>query len=503
VFQGSGEEEMRRLLSTTKGDWLRASNVSAKIRNAEYAVRGPIVLRALNLDKLIKSGKGASLPSKDVIFCNIGNPQALGQPPLTFPRQVLSALVYPKLLENEATAATFPKDVKERAKKYLKNIPGGVGAYSESQGLQIVRDEVAEFLKERDGIETSPADIYLTAGASSAVQMIISMMISEPQDALMIPIPQYPLYSATIAMCGGQGVGYYLDEDSCWGFSADEVENAIGLAKTRDGLRVKGLVLINPGNPTGQCVSEEMLERVLLFCNKHQLVLFADEVYQENVYSEGKKFVSCRTVLNKFHQQGKLLDQQLVSFHSVSKGFIGECGMRGGFMHVTGFEESVKMEIYKQASTALCSNVTGQLMVGLMINPPKPGDESFELYNKEKTTILSSLQRRASKLAKALNDPTLEGLSCTEVQGAMYAFPQVTLPPKAIQEAKKEGQQPDTFYCIKLLEATGIVVVPGSGFKQKENTWHFRTTILPPEDQMESVIERLTSFHREFMKKYQ
>eukprot|EP00475_Leptophrys_vorax_P045526 TRINITY_DN9475_c0_g1_i1.p1 TRINITY_DN9475_c0_g1~~TRINITY_DN9475_c0_g1_i1.p1 ORF type:complete len:374 (+),score=90.86 TRINITY_DN9475_c0_g1_i1:626-1747(+) len=351
--------------------------------------------------------------------------------------------------------------------------------------------------------ETSIGDIYLTAGASSAVQMIISMMISDSKDALMIPIPQYPLYSATLAMCGGQGVGYFLDENSCWGFSGDELEDAISTAKTRDGFNVRGLVLINPGNPTGQCVSEEMLERVLLFCNKHQLVLFADEVYQENVYSSGKKFTSVRKVLNRFHVQGKLLDQQVVSFHSVSKGFLGECGMRGGFMHVTGFEESVKMEIYKQASTSLCSSVIGQVMVGLMVNPPKQGEESFEVYNKEKTNIISSLQRRATKLANALNDPSLEGLSCTEVEGAMYAFPQVTLPPKAIESAKKEGQLPDTFYCTKLLEATGIVVVPGSGFKQKENTWHFRTTILPPENAMDAVIERLGKFHKQFMKTYQ
>ena len=112
----------------------------------------------------------------------------------------------------------------------------------------------------------------------------------------------------------------------------------------------------------------------------------------------------------------------------------------------------------------------------------------------------TSLKRRATKLVDGLN--AMEGITCNQPQGAMYAFPSITLPPKAIEAAEAAGKVPDTFYALALLEATGIVVVPGSGFGQKAATWHFRTTFLPPEEDMEAVIQRMSKFHADFMAKY-
>merc|ERR1711988_1976913 len=109
-------------------------------------------------------------------------------------------------------------------------------------------------------------------------------------------------------------------------------------------------------------------------------------------------------------------------------------------------------------------------------------------------------KRRAHRLVTALND--LEGVTCNQPQGAMYAFPSITLPPKAIEAAEAAGKVPDTFYALALLEATGIVVVPGSGFGQKAATWHFRTTFLPPEEDMEAVVGRMTKFHNDFLQQY-
>ena len=115
-------------------------------------------------------------------------------------------------------------------------------------------------------------------------------------------------------------------------------------------------------------------------------------------------------------------------------------------------------------------------------------------------SILSSLERRARRLSDTLNK--LEGVTCQQVEGAMYAFPAIVLP-KAVHAAAAERKlQPDAFYCLEALEQTGIVMVPGSGFKQVEGTWHFRTTFLPPEDEMDEVAERLASFHSKFMGKY-
>ena len=110
--------------------------------------------------------------------------------------------------------------------------------------------------------------------------------------------------------------------------------------------------------------------------------------------------------------------------------------------------------------------------MGLLVNPPKQGDHSYNQFVKEKNDILSSLKRRAEKLVAALNQ--LEGVSCQPANGAMYAFPQITLSPKAQAEAKKLGKAPDMLYCIELLENTGICVVPGSGFGQRDGTFHFR-----------------------------
>ena len=135
-----------------------------------------------------------------------------------------------------------------------------------------------------------------------------------------------------------------------------------------------------------------------------------------------------------------------------------------------------------------------------MVQPPKKGETSFKLYNKEKNDILESLNRRARKLSEALS--ALPGVTCNTIDGAMYAFPTVKLPLNAIETAIKNKMEPDALYCSELLEATGIVVVPGSGFGQMQGTYHFRTTILPSEEKIDQVIEKLTHFHNSFLAKY-
>lgn len=120
----------------------------------------------------------------------------------------------------------------------------------------------------------------------------------------------------------------------------------------------------------------------------------------------------------------------MVSFHSISKGFLGECGLRGGYFELLGISDDVKMQLYKLASMSLASNTLGMITVGLMVNPPKQGDESYSLYVSERDAILSSMKRRARVMTKALNSMT--GVSCNEIEGAMYAFPTITLPSKFI-----------------------------------------------------------------------
>ena len=240
------------------------------------------------------------------------------------------------------------------------------------------------------------------------------------------------------------------------------------------------------------------MRKCIQFCIKNKLVLLADEVYQDNIYVDTKKFISFRKVALDMGEEGK--DLQLISFHSVSKGYFGECGRRGGYMHVMGFDEEVKAQIFKLWSINLCSNIDGQIALDILVKPPKEGEPSYELFEKEKHAILDSLKRRRTKLCEALNK--LPGISCNMADGSMYVFFKVELPKAAEEEAAKRGITADYLYCEALLNETGIVTVPGSGFHQVAGTYHVRTTFLPPEDQMDNVISRMTVFQKEFMSKY-
>lgn len=249
-------------------------------------------------------------------------------------------------------------------------------------------------------------------------------------------------------------------------------------------------------------MTKPVMESVVRWCRSNNICLLADEVYQENIWDKASKFVSFRQVayeLDAFNSKDAP-PLQLISFHSISKGFLGECGLRGGYFEVLGIPETVRQEIYKLASISLCSNTIGQIACGLMVRPPKASEPSYELYVKERDGILTSLRRRAGRMKEALN--SLEGVSCTNISGALYAFPTITLPSKAIAAAETQGVEPDAFYCMQLLDATGIVVVPGSGFGQVKGTYHFRTTILPPENKIDRVVELLGDFHKKFMSQY-
>ena len=145
--------------------------------------------------------------------------------------------------------------------------------------------------------------------------------------------------------------------------------------------------------------------------------------------------------------------------------------------------DDVRAQLTKLASISLCSNVVGQFAAGLMVKPPQEGEASFTTYAAERAGILASMFSRAKLIAEALNK--LPGLSCNAAEGAMYLFPRIHLPAKAIAAAEAEGMVADEWYCIRLLEATGLVVVPGSGFGQEDGSFHFRTTFLPQKDDLE------------------
>lgn len=487
-------------------------SLNSNLLEAQYAVRGELVLRAQSHQAVLRgsstiSPNSSKLPFNKLVFCNIGNPMELGQKPITFFRQVTSLLTFPALIDDPRSTAIFPPDAIARAKAYMSATNGsGIGAYTHSQGIELIRKEVSQFITRRDGgIASHADDIFLTDGASPAVQMILKALIRGKSDAVMVPVPQYPLYSASIALFGGSFAPFYLNEEKGWSLDLPELERSIAEARSK-GLNVRALVVINPGNPTGNSLSEANIRDVLTFASREKLVVLADEVYQENVYVSDRPFISFKKVAvqmglldaNNSHDASRGL--QLASFHSTSKGFTGECGRRGGFVELCGFDAGVRAELYKLASISLCSNTAGQVTVGLQALPPQPGDASYALYVQERDAILASLKRRAEKVVTALRK--LEGLTCELVEGALYAFPQIRLPIRAVNAAKAAGKQPDTFYCLALLDATGVCVVPGSGFSQREGTYHFRCTILPPEAEFDTVLNSVSLFHKNFMKQW-
>eukprot|EP00245_Coleochaete_scutata_P011284 TRINITY_DN4160_c0_g2_i2.p1 TRINITY_DN4160_c0_g2~~TRINITY_DN4160_c0_g2_i2.p1 ORF type:complete len:538 (-),score=104.19 TRINITY_DN4160_c0_g2_i2:128-1741(-) len=475
---------------------INLGTINPDVIKCEYAVRGAIVIRAQAIQAELAKNV-ASHPFDEIVFCNIGNPQSLGQKPITFFREVLSLCDHPPLASNPDAHLLFSRDAIARAQRLIAEIPGGTGAYSHSQGLPICRKDIAAGIQARDGHPANADDIFITDGASPAVHMMMTMLIRDESDGIMVPIPQYPLYSASIALHNGTLVPYYLNESKGWGLSIDELERSLEAGRAK-GLCVRALAVINPGNPTGQVLDYDNQKDIVEFCKKHGLLLLADEVYQENVYAKGKAFTSFKKVARDLGYTEK--DLALASFHSTSKGFYGECGRRGGYMEVTGLPADVKDQLYKVASVNLCSNVPGQILASLILNPPKPGDGSHKLFAEERDAILASLDRRANLLVEAMNK--LEGVTCNAAEGAMYVFPRLHLPQKAIDAAKAEGVAPDAFYAGRLLESTGIVVVPGSGFEQEPGTYHIRCTILPPEDKLQGMVSRLTAFHSVFMDEF-
>lgn len=400
-------------------------------------------------------------------------------------------------MDHDAASQIFPPDVIARAREYLSNIPGGTGAYSESKGALVCRQHVAKGIERRDGFPCNPDDLWLTDGASPAVHFLMRALLRNENDGVMVPIPQYPLYSATIALYGGSLVPYYLDEKAGWQCTLEHLQTQLAQARS-EGKTIRAIAIINPGNPTGQVLGRETQEALVKFCKDESLVLVADEVYQSNIYAEGKEFFSFKKILK---EMGQGFDSVLlVSLNSISKGFFGECGRRGGYMECVNFSAGVKEQLYKLASINLCPNLNGQICAAMMMNPPQEGDPSYPLFAEERAAILSSLKRRAKMVEDAMNK--MEGVSCNSVEGSMYAFPRITLPDKAVEDAKKQGKSADFVYCMQLLDKTGIVTVPGSGFQQEPGTLHVRTTILPPEEDMVNVVGRWAEFHQQFMNSY-
>jgi alanine transaminase len=438
-------------------------------------------------------------------MCNIGDPQQMGQTPVPYFREVLSLVTAPHVLQDAdkrpLLEQVYSQDVLARADtlahQALRDHPG---AYTPSPGMPFVVKHVAEFITRRDDASAgralrpaSTADIHITNGASAAISNAMQLLLSNPTDGFMFGVPVYPLYSASVQRLNATAVTFPLDEAKAWSCHMHDLDVAFDAAAAK-GVRVRAIVITNPGNPTGNVLSRDNIRDIIRWAARREVVLFADEVYQENIYADGKKFHSFREVLlADFAESGEANTLPLFSFHTCSKGAAAECGIRCGYVEVINLPPAVHAQWDKLMTLDLCANVSGQVLLDLMISPPADPATAAKVA-RDRATRIEALKRRAAKLVEQLN--AIEGIHSNPIEGAMYAFPTLRLPAAFIEEARKLGKAADLLWALRLVEEEGVVVVPGSGFGQVEGTYHFRTTILPPDDQMEEMTQRIAAFQK-------
>ncbi|XP_059199751.1 alanine aminotransferase 2-like isoform X2 [Centropristis striata] len=446
------------------------------------------------LDSLYRKNK----PYKEVIDVLWGDPHRAGLKPLSFVRQVFAACIYPQLVDSDK----LPVDVRQRAQRLLKECVGGsVGCYTATPGIPGIVQRLSEFITRRDGgVPSHPENIYISSGSQWALSNILSVLVNReasPRTGVLVPVPSYSISTLSMMKVGAVTVPYYLSEEQGWELQMAELHRALESAKGV--CNPVALYIINPGNPAGCVQSRKSMQDVIQFASEKRLFLLADEVYQDCVYGEKTEFVSYKRVLA---EMGPPLSNtvELASFHSASKGIMGECGLRGGYVELVNLDPTVMKYIYKLFSTDSCAPVLGQIALDLMANPPQPGDPSYPLYSEETQHIKNTLVDNVKKVFDVLN--SLPGFSCQPVAGGAFAFPRLHLPAAAIQKAEKMGMEPDLFYCLRLLEEAGVMAGPGSVYGQKEGTHHIRFCIMSPEDTMEEILKRISSFHAQFMKDF-
>ncbi|XP_024129758.1 alanine aminotransferase 2 [Oryzias melastigma] len=469
--------------------------ISSNVKNMKQLEYSDLARRMTQIKEDLR--QGVEKPFKEVIDVSWGDPHRGGMKPLTFVRQVLAACVYPQLMNDNK----LPVDVRQRAQKLLDGCAGrSVGSYSATQGIPEIVQRVSEFISRRDGgVPSNPENIFLCCGSQWALSRILNVLVNAEAaftTGVLAPAPCYRTTTLSIEGLGGVVIPYYLSEEQGWELQVEELQQA--LESAGGACNPIALYVINPGNPTGHVQSRKSMQEVIRFASEKRLFLLADEVYQGCIYGE-KEFVSYKRVLA---EMGPPLSDtvELASFHSASKGFMGECGLRGGYVELVNLDPAVKKYIYTLFTADSSAPLLGQIALDLMTNPPLPGDPSYFQFDQETQHIKSTVDKNVKKAFEVVN--SLQGFSCPAVEGGAFAFPRIHLPAKAIQKAKEVGMQPDTFYCLKLLEEAGVLVSPGSDFGQKEGTFHFRFCILILHDVLEELLRRLTLFHTQFMKDF-
>ena len=385
--------------------------------NITYAIRDIVVLA----NEVAKSGK-------EMLYLNIGDPNLFDFKP-------------PDHL------------VKSTYEAMLKNFNG----YAPSSGI---KDAITAIEKEADqkGI-SNVHNVFVTTGASEAIDICITALVNDGEN-ILTPTPGYPLYTAIASKLQMIENPYYLNESNGWLPDIDDIKSKIN-KKTR------AIILINPNNPTGSVYSKENLQAIVDLALEHDLVIFADEIYDKLLF-DGKKHISIAS-MNK--------DVSCITFGGLSKNYMVP-GFRIGWGIVSGRKELLTNyvdAINKILRARLSANHPEQYG----IKPSLEGDQSH--LNK----AIKKLTVRRDITVKMLND--ISGISCVKPEGAFYAFPRLHM------------EQSDNHFVAELIKETGVVVVPGSGFGQVPGTQHFRVVFLPNEQILERAYNAIGDFYQKYL----
>jgi alanine-synthesizing transaminase len=385
---------------------------AVRTENITYAVRDIVVLA----NQVAKTGK-------EMLYLNIGDPNLYDFAP-------------PKHLVD----ATY--------QAMLKNLNGYAPSSGINEAIKAIEREA-----ERKGI-ANVCDIFVTTGASEAIEICLSALVNDGENVLT-PTPGYPLYTAIASKLQMMENPYYLDEANGWLPNIEDIKS-----KIND--KTKAIVLINPNNPTGSLYTEENLQQIVDLALVHNLVIFADEIYDKLLF-DGKKHISIAS-LNK--------DVSCITFGGLSKNYMVP-GFRIGWGIVSGRKE-VLSDFIEAVNKILRARLSANHPEQYGIKPSLEGNQDHL------TEAMKKLTRRRDLTVEMLN--AIPGISCVKPEGAFYAFP------------KLEMKQPDAHFVAELIRETGVVIVPGSGFGQIPGTKHFRVVFLPNEQILNKPYKELCEF---------
>ena len=396
---------------------------SKKLINVCYDIRGPVLEEAKRLEE----------EGQRIIKLNIGNPAPFG---FDAPEEIVQDVIH--------------------------NLPSAQG-YCDSKGLFSARKAVMHECQRRRIENVTIDDIYLGNGVSELIMMSMQALINDA-DEMLIPAPDYPLWTAATSLAGGNPVHYCCDESADWAPDIEDMRSKITE-------RTRGIVVINPNNPTGAVYSKETLLQIIELAREHQLIIFADEIYDKILY-DGAQHIPLASLAD---------DVLFISFNGLSKSY-RSAGFRAGWMIVSGPKHRARDYIEgldMLSNMRLCANVPAQNAIQTALG-------GYQSIN-ELIIPGGRLHDQREAAWKMLNE--IPGVSCSKPMGALYLFPR--LDPTVYQIHNDEKM------ALDLLTQQKVLIVQGSGFNLPD-TQHFRLVFLPHLDELEDAIDRIASFLRTY-----